>query len=160
MVKTWSALPLNNIEELNMMLKYDTTKERLNGRVKLLDATLRDGGQGLDDLFNNGFSDKFHSEEAKHKVIDSLGNSGIELIELGAMDPSEDDKSKFAIYQNVEELSQYLPENKDPNKMYLGLYIGPDTDIDKGSFVIVSFIMCPVSVCIFDFLRKNDVRIL
>ena len=99
--------------------------------IKLLDATLRDGGQGLDDLFCNGFSDKFYSEEAKHKIIDSLGNSGIELIELGAMGPSEDDKSKFAIYQNIEELSQYLPENNDPNKMYLGLYIGPDTDIDK-----------------------------
>lgn len=114
-----------------MMLKYDTTKERLNGRVKLLDATLRDGGQGLDDLFNNGFSEKFYSEEAKHKIIDSLGSSGIELIELGAMGPSEDDKSKFAIYQNIEELSQYLPENNDPNRMYLGLYFGPDTDIDK-----------------------------
>ncbi len=70
--------------------------------IKLLDATLRDGGQGLDDLFNNGFSNKFYSEDAKHKIIDSLGNSGIELIELGAMGPSEDDKSKFAIYQNIE----------------------------------------------------------
>lgn len=99
--------------------------------IKLLDATLRDGGQGLDDLFCNGFSDKFYSEEAKHKIIDSLGSSDIELIELGAMGPSEDDKSKFAIYQNIEELSQYLPENNDPNRMYLGLYIGPDTDIDK-----------------------------
>lgn len=103
----------------------------MSKKVRLLDATLRDGGQGLDDLFNNGFSDKFYSEEAKHKIIDSLGESGVELIELGAMGPSVDDKSKFAIYQNVEELSQYLPKNRDPKKMYLGLYIGPDTDVDK-----------------------------
>lgn len=103
----------------------------MSNKVKLLDATLRDGGQGLDDLFNNGFSDKFYSEEAKHKIIDSLGESGVELIELGAMGPSVDDKSKFAIYQNVEELSQYLPKNRDSKKMYLGLYIGPDTDVDK-----------------------------
>ncbi len=100
-------------------------------KVWLLDATLRDGGQGLDDLFNNGFSDKFYSEDSKHKIVDLLGESGVELIELGAMGPSSDDKSKFAIYQNVEELSQYLPKNRDPQKMYLGLYIGPDTDIDK-----------------------------
>ena len=100
-------------------------------RIKFFDATLRDGGQGLDDLFNNGFSDKFYSEEAKHKIIDSLGESGVELIELGAMGPSVDDKSKFAIYQNVEELSQYLPKNRDSKKMYLGLYIGPDTDVDQ-----------------------------
>jgi len=100
-------------------------------KVKLLDATLRDGGQGLDDLYNNGFSDKYYTEEVKHRVINLLGESGVEIIELGAMGPSEDDKSKFAIYQNVEKLSQYLPENRDPKKMYIGLYIGPDTDIDN-----------------------------
>lgn len=99
--------------------------------ISILDATLRDGGQGLDDLFNNGFSDKFYSESAKHEIIDYLGESGIEFIELGTMGPSVDDKSKFAIYQNVEELSQYLPKKRDPKKMYVGLYIGPDTDIDK-----------------------------
>lgn len=103
----------------------------MNSKVKLLDATLRDGGQGLDDLYNNGFSDKFFPEEAKHSIIDLLGASGVELIELGAMGPSVDDKSKFAIYQNIEELSRYLPKNRDPKKMYLGLYIGPDTDVGK-----------------------------
>lgn len=99
--------------------------------VRLLDATLRDGGQGLDDLYNNHFSDKFYSEENKHRIIDLLSHSNVDLIELGAMGPSVDDKSKFAIYQNVEELSKYLPVDRDPNKMYVGLYIGPDTDIDK-----------------------------
>lgn len=100
-------------------------------KVRLLDATLRDGGQGLDDLFNNGFSDKYYSEDTKHRIIDLLGESGVEMIELGAMGPSADDKSKFAIYQNVEELSKYLPGNRDTNKLYIGLYIGPDTDVDK-----------------------------
>ena len=99
--------------------------------IRLLDATLRDGGQGLDDLFNNHFSDKYYSEENKHHIIDLLGQSDVEIIELGAMGPSLDDKSKFAIYQNVEELSQYLPKDRDTQKMYIGLYIGPDTDVDK-----------------------------
>lgn len=48
----------------------------MSSNVKLLDATLRDGGQGLDDLFNNGFSDKYYTEEAKHRVIDLLGGVG------------------------------------------------------------------------------------
>lgn len=100
-------------------------------KIKLLDATLRDGGQGLDDLYNNGFSDKYYSEEVKQRVIDLLGKSGVEIIELGAMGPSKDDKSKFAIYQNVEELSQYLPKKRNPETLYIGLYIGPDTDVDK-----------------------------
>lgn len=99
--------------------------------VILLDATLRDGGQGLDDLYNNHFSDKFYTEENKRKIIDLLSQSDVDIVELGAMGPSVDDKSKFAIYQNVEEMSKYLPEDRDPNKKYIGLYIGPDTDIDK-----------------------------
>lgn len=79
--------------------------------IYLLDATLRDGGQGLEDLHKNGFSDKIFSEEIKHSTIESLGNSNVDIIEIGTMGPSVDDKSKFAIYQNVEELSKYLPKS-------------------------------------------------
>ena len=99
--------------------------------ISILDATLRDGGQGLDDLFNNGFTDKFYTDEAKHNVIRLLEESNVEIIELGAMGPSADDKSKFAIYQNVEELSQFLPAKRKDSTIYAGLYIGPDTDIDQ-----------------------------
>ena len=100
-------------------------------KINILDATLRDGGQGLDDLFNNGFTDKCYTPEAKHKIISLLENSNLEIIELGAMGPSDDDKSKFAIYQNVEELSEFLPAKRKEGTMYVGLYIGPDTDIDQ-----------------------------
>lgn len=99
--------------------------------IYLLDATLRDGGQGLEDLHKNGFSDKIFSEEVKHSTIESLGNSNVDIIEIGTMGPSVDDKSKFAIYQNVEELSKYLPEKRNPNALYAGLYIGPDTDVNE-----------------------------
>lgn len=99
--------------------------------IYLLDATLRDGGQGLEDLHKNGFSDKIFSEEVKHSTIESLGNSNVDIIEIGTMGPSADDKSKFAIYQNVEELSKYLPEKRNPKALYAGLYIGPDTDVNE-----------------------------
>lgn len=99
--------------------------------IYLLDATLRDGGQGLEDLNKNGFSDKIFSEEVKHSTIESLGNSNVDIIEIGTMGPSVDDKSKFAIYQNVEELSKYLPKKRNPNALYAGLYIGPDTDVNE-----------------------------
>ena len=39
-------------------------------KIQLLDATLRDGGQGLEDLHKNGFSDKIFSEELKHNIIE------------------------------------------------------------------------------------------
>lgn len=97
--------------------------------IQLLDATLRDGGQGLEDLSKNGFADKIFTEETKYAIIDSLGKSKIDIIEIGTMGPSVDDKSRFAIYQNVEDLSKYLPKERNPNALYAGLYIGPDTDV-------------------------------
>lgn len=100
-------------------------------QVTLLDATLRDGGQGLDDLFNNHFSDKYYTEKNKHRIIDLLEQSNVDFIELGAIGPSIEDKSKFAIYQNIEDLSRYMPKDSAQNKKFIGLYIGPDTDIDK-----------------------------
>jgi len=100
------------------------------GSVSVLDATLRDGGQGLDDLFNNNFADVKFTDERKRQVVRLLEESNIEIIELGAMGPSVDDKSCFAIYQNVEELSKFIPAKRKDNIMYVGLYIGPDTDVD------------------------------
>ena len=99
--------------------------------ISILDATLRDGGQGLEDLYNNGFSSKFFSEDAKLKIINLLESSNVEFIELGAIGPSDDDKSKFAIYQKIEDLSKYIPSKRKVGTKYVGLYIGPDTDIDK-----------------------------
>lgn len=103
----------------------------MGNNIHLLDATLRDGGQGLDDLFNNGLSDKFFSEGTKHRIIDLLGQSNVDIIELGAMGPSVDNKNRFAIYQNIEELSHYLPVRRNTKTLYIGLYIGPDTDVDR-----------------------------
>jgi 4-hydroxy 2-oxovalerate aldolase len=103
----------------------------MNKKINILDATLRDGGQGLDDLFNNGFSNKKFTDEIKHKTISLLEASNVEIIELGAMGPSNDDKRDFAIYQNVEDLSKFLPTERKPGRMYVGLYIGPDTEIEK-----------------------------
>lgn len=100
-------------------------------KISVLDATLRDGGQGIDDLFNNGIADICFTPEAKRKVVNLLEDSKVEIIELGAMGPSVDDKSKFAIYQNIEKLSEFLPAKRKEGTMYAGLYIGPDTDIDK-----------------------------
>jgi 4-hydroxy 2-oxovalerate aldolase len=102
-----------------------------NNKILLLDATLRDGGQGLED----GFSNKFYSAKFENgfigQVIPNLVSSNIDIIELGAITPSIEDKSMFAIYKNVEDLSKNLPQKRNPNQMYVGLYIGPDTNIDK-----------------------------
>lgn len=99
--------------------------------ISILDATLRDGGQGLDDLYNNKFSEQAFTREDKLNTIARLSAAGIEIIELGAIGPSPRDRSAFAIYQNIEELSCYLPKERPNGVMYVGLYIGPDTDLSN-----------------------------
>ncbi len=99
--------------------------------VLLLDATLRDGGQGLDDLFNNGFSDKIFVDEKKRETIKHLEDANVDIIELGSIGPSKDSKDQFSIYQNVQDLSKFLPTKRKPGTMYVGLYIGPDTDVNE-----------------------------
>lgn len=98
--------------------------------ILLLDATLRDGGQGLDDLYNNGFSDKIFTDEKKRETIKHLEDANVEIIELGAMGPSKDSKDKFSIYQDVQDLSKFMPTERKTGTMYVGLYIGPDTDVN------------------------------
>ncbi len=102
----------------------------VKNNILLLDATLRDGGQGLEDGYKNQFyTAEFGAEFISH-AVGKLVSSDIDIIELGAMGPSVDDKSMFAIYQNVEDLSKTLPKQRNPKQMYVGLYIGPDTDVD------------------------------
>lgn len=100
-------------------------------KVQLLDATLRDGGQGLYSLYNDGLSDKYSTEELKHRAIQLLDDAKIDIVELGVIEPSKEDKSRFSFYQTVEELSRYQSADRHPGKIYAGLYTGPDTDPDR-----------------------------
>jgi 4-hydroxy 2-oxovalerate aldolase len=123
--------------------------------VRILDTTLRDGGQGLDDLWNNGFSDKSFTDERKREVISSLEKAQIDLIELGSIGPSKDDKSKFAIYQNIEALSQFLPEQRKKGCMYVGLYIGPDTEVERIPEWNPSLVECVRVILRYSELQKS-----
>ncbi len=100
--------------------------------MKVLDCTLRDGGQGLEYLnYEAGIKTKEFSLENRENIAMNIRNSEVDIIELGAMAANSDDRSRFAIYQDIEELSKYIPERVIRDQMFVGLYVGPDTDIDK-----------------------------
>ncbi|MHA9740509.1 beta/alpha barrel domain-containing protein [Robinsoniella peoriensis] len=101
------------------------------GRIQLIDCTLRDGGQGLEDLNKNGFKTEVFTKEERIQIGKCLTEAGIDIVELGCMVESGNDTTGFAIYQNIEELSKYMPKKKKDNQLFVGLYIGPDTDIDR-----------------------------
>lgn len=103
----------------------------MSENIKLLDATLRDGGQGLEDGYKNDFYDACFEKSDINRIIKLSVRTNVDIIELGCISPSLDDKSKFAIYKNIEELSKTIPIELKPNQMCVGLYTGPDTPVDN-----------------------------
>lgn len=100
-------------------------------QVQLLDCTLRDGGQGLEDLNKNGINTDGFMEKDRTEIAQHLANAKIDIIELGCMDETSKDTLKYAIYQNIQDLSKNKPKKQEENQMFVGLYRGPDTDIDS-----------------------------
>lgn len=103
----------------------------MSGTLKVLDCTLRDGGQGLENLNNNGIKTEIFTETEKYKIAELVSDSGIDIIEIGCMSETCSGLEKFAIYRDIETLSKYMPQRKKHNQIYTGLYVDPDTPIDK-----------------------------
>ncbi len=100
-------------------------------KIKVLDCTLRDGGQGLEDLKDNGISVETFSESDRMYIASKLRDTRIEIIELGCMSESKKNMEGFAIYKDIQSLSRFIPERRDRGQMYVGLYTGPDTKLCK-----------------------------
>ena len=99
-------------------------------QVQLLDCTLRDGGLGLEDAYKNKISNVGFSEFDSKKIIEFLNKAKLEIIELVSIELSQEDKTRFAIYQNIEEVSKKIPQARSHNQMFVGLFRGPDTPIE------------------------------
>lgn len=104
----------------------------MNGTINVLDCTLRDGGQGLEDLNKYGFKTEEFTENDRIRIAELARDAGIQIIEIGSMSEIYDKhKEKFAIYHDVQTLSRFKPEKTSPEQIYTGLYIDPDTPVDK-----------------------------
>lgn len=98
--------------------------------LQLLDCTLRDGGLGLEDAFEKGICDVRFSPADYRAMIDCLASSRLDIVELGSIQITSDDRRGFGIYPDVQSLSRVLPADPTPGKMYVGLYRGPDTPLE------------------------------
>ena len=99
----------------------------MDKRIQVLDCTLRDGGLGLEDARINKESELVFSKDDMDGVAKNLSHSGVNIIEIGSIEISSEDKTNMAIYQNIENISKEIPESRSPNQMYAALYRGPDT---------------------------------
>lgn len=98
-------------------------------QLKVLDCTLRDGGQGLEDFQKNGIPTDHFTLQERVKIAENARDAGIDIIEVGCIGNffNED----FAIYPNLERLSLFVPERKNKEQMFVGLYIDPDHDLES-----------------------------
>ncbi|MBN1550826.1 hypothetical protein JW979_05140 [bacterium] len=102
----------------------------VNERIQVLDCTLRDGGLGLEDAAKSGLSSVCFDSEAIDRVTNHLKHSRIDIIELGSIEITGDDRRKYAIYRDIESISKVVPKDRTENQMYAALYRGPDTPMD------------------------------
>ena len=98
--------------------------------IQLLDCTLRDGGSGLEDAFYKKLANLKFSMRDIDILTDQISNSNIDIIEIGSIDVSKEDKTGFAMYQKLEDISKKLPKTSKPGQMFAALYRGPDTPFD------------------------------
>ena len=104
---------------------------KMSNRIQILDCTLRDGGLGLEDSKKNKISSMQFDLDSVNDIIDKLAKSKVDIIELGSIEISEENKVGYAIYNDIESISQKIPPKYTRNQMYAALYRGPDTPIEN-----------------------------
>lgn len=102
----------------------------MSKNIQILDCTLRDGGLGLEDAEKNDLSHVRFAENDSRMIAGYLADSAIDIIELGAIEITSDNRTGFCIYKNIEDISKQMPLKKKQNQMFAALYRGPDTPIE------------------------------
>jgi 4-hydroxy 2-oxovalerate aldolase len=102
----------------------------MRDNVQILDCTLRDGGFALEDARKNGIEIGFGSENID-AILQKLISSRLDIIELGAIETSSEDKSDIAIYPDIESVSALIPRARSREQMYAALYRGPDCAVES-----------------------------
>lgn len=103
----------------------------MSGRIQVLDCTLRDGGFEFEDAAKYGLTTDSFTPEVIAALIESLNESGIDIIELGLMERSDHDRRHCAIYQGIADISQAIPQIWPRKQMYTAMYRGPDIPIES-----------------------------
>ncbi len=97
--------------------------------ISLLDCTLRDGGNGFEELYFKGNAEAVFDESVKSIIVSELKKSGIDIVEIGSIQSTSDDRRCFAQYQTIDELSATMPKEKEDTTLFAGIFRTPDEPI-------------------------------
>ena len=98
--------------------------------IYLLDCTLRDGGNCLEDVWDLQNKKITFSKEFQKLFLQYMSNTNIDVIEYGVVDNNNTDRSGFSYFDDIESASRMIPAHKKLNQIYaVGSNI-PQTDED------------------------------
>lgn len=100
-------------------------------RIKLLDCTLRDGGLAIEDAIKNNINSVQFGSDKIQSIAQKLSDASIDIIELGTVEIGNEDKSAIAIFQTVEAVSRFLPQQRKKQQQFAALFRGPDVPIES-----------------------------
>lgn len=101
------------------------------GQKLILDCTLRDGGLGFEDVSKSQQKYPSFNKNTISELKKFMVSSKLDIIELGSIEKSNVKKEKFAIYQDVEKISENLPPVQRKGQLYAALYRGPDISLNE-----------------------------
>lgn len=99
--------------------------------IQILDCTLRDGGLGLEDLAKTEPAECGFSTQSRDEIRDCLVKSKLDIVELGSIERTSDDRKRFCIYQTIDEISAQMPKRQTKEQMFAALYRGPDVELSE-----------------------------
>lgn len=99
--------------------------------IEILDCTLRDGGNGLEELEKQGYKNALFTGEMIHSIIADMQCTGVNIVEIGSIQRTNDDRRRFAQYQTIEEISLAIPEKNDNNQIFAAIYRTPDEPLEN-----------------------------
>ena len=102
----------------------------MNDRIQLLECTIRDGSLGLEDAWINEIAHVSISDNERKELGEIVASTDADIVEIGSIEISEQDKRHFNIYQSIEQASLAIPENKRPGQLYVAMFKGPDTPLE------------------------------
>lgn len=98
----------------------------MKDRIQLLECTIRDGALGLEDAWINNISKVQISKSERKELGELTASTNADIIEIGSIEISKEDKRGFNIYQNIKQASLAIPINKKPGQLYVAMFKGPD----------------------------------
>jgi 4-hydroxy 2-oxovalerate aldolase len=98
----------------------------MNNRIKLLDCTLRDGGQLLE---AHNCNQKFGIDNII-VVAQKLSEAEIDIIELGFVNIKDKDYCDIALFPGVESISSIIPKRRKKEQLFSALFPDPDYPVE------------------------------